>query len=578
MRRMHRNRALAWVWLPLLLTVSVRVAWLSAFPTEPIAPVDAEGFHLLAVNVLDGKGFAIGWDPPLCPTAVRTPLYPWFVAGVYSLLGRDPQRVVLVQTLLEVLTTAGAMALTSELATAAGTGRSTKATHVRTAMFLAGVLYAINGTTQRFTGYLFSEALLLPLMPLALILTLRSLRCPPRRSALGRTSFREQRPDGDQRNLKARSGFGQWISVLFTVVRDKTAKVCVRMGRGLSVRPAMGRSQAFASMLTYTPSAAIWGLILLIKPNGQYLVLAVGVLVTVRLYVVRRSLQGRWLCTAGAFWAVLMLVLLPWLVRNRLLLGRWTLSTAFDENVARVSAVATQAALQSIEVKPWSETWEYLYRTLELQAVPELAGVPAKELAPCALQMAWQRRIADAALTLVAANAGPYLRVHLQGVLRSLLDPGHRFWYRVITGQDWVSTGVVPDIWQRMAWSLKQWAVGDALEALWLARVWRIPPLAGVLWWGLVAGRVAVGQLAVRSVWRLRSAARIARDPWAALLLAGTVGYHILLPGPIAYDRFYAPVVPVVVALIAYGAARRYPQSGETTDHANGSAVELVDL
>ena len=33
----------------------------------------------------------------------------------------------------------------------------------------------------------------------------------------------------------------------------------------------------------------------------------------------------------------------------------------------------------------------------------------------------------------------------------------------------------------------------------------------------------------------------------------GTVAYHILLPGPIAHDRFYVPVVPVVVALIACG-------------------------
>jgi len=489
MSRMHRKRALAWGWLPLLLTVFVRVAWLSAFPTEPTAPVDAEGFHLLAVNMLDGKGFTIGWDPPLCPTAVRTPLYPSFVAGVYSLLGRDPRRVVLVQILLEVLATAGAMALTRELAAttvvATGTGRRpTNVTHIRHAMLLAGVLYAVNGTTQRFTGYLLSEALLPALLPPALILTLRSLRRPPRRLGVGRAAA----------------------------------------------------------------AAAVWGAILLVKPNGQYLVLAVGMLVTARLYAARRSRQGRWLCATGAFWVTLMFVLLPWLVRNRLLLGRWTLSTAFDENVARVSAVATQAALQSVEVEPWSETWEYFYRTLELQAVPELAGAPAKALAPCALQMAWQRRIADAALRQVATNAGTYLRVHLQGVLRSLLDPGHRLWYRVITGEEWASTGVVPDIWQRIAWSLKQWAVGDALEAFWLERVWRIPLPAGALWWGLAAGRVAVGRLAVRGT-LCRG-----RGLWTAALLAGTVAYHILLPGPIAHDRFYIPVVPVVVALIVCGA------------------------
>jgi len=61
------------------------------------------------------------------------------------------------------------------------------------------------------------------------------------------------------------------------------------------------------------------------------------------------------------------------------------------------------------------------------------------------------------------------------------------------------------------------------------------------------------------------------------LLLAGTVGYHILLPGPIAHDRFYVPVVPVVVALIACGAGRRHPLQGEATDHANGSAIEWLN-
>jgi len=518
---MRCKRALAWGWLPLLLTVLVRVAWLSVFPPEPTAPVDAEGFHLLAVNILDGKGFAIGWEPPFCPTAVRTPLYPWFVAGVYSLLGRDPRRVVLVQILLEVLATAGAMALTRELATAAAAAagterRTTNVTHVRHAMLLTGVLYAVNGTTQRFTGYLLSEALLPALLPPALILTLRSLRRPPHSSP--------------------------------------------------SRRAAVG----------WAAAAATWGVILLVKPNGQYLVLAVGVLVTVRLYAARRSRQGRWLWAAGAFWGALMLVLLPWLVRNRLLLGRWRLSTAFDENVARVSAVATQAALQSIEVAPWSETWEYLYRTLELRAVPELAGVLAKASAPCALQMAWQHRIADEALMLVTANAGTYLRVHLEGVLRSLLDPGHRLWYRVITGEAWASTGVVPDIRQRMAWSLTRWAVGDALEAFWLERLWRIPPLAGALWWGLAAGRVAIGRRVVRCLWRLRRDVPDMRGPWAALLLAGTVGYHILLPGPIAHDRFYVPVVPVVTALVICGADRRHPSPAETTEPTNGSAVESL--
>jgi hypothetical protein len=110
-----------------------------------------------------------------------------------------------------------------------------------------------------------------------------------------------------------------------------------------------------------------------------------------------------------------------------------------------------------------------------------------------------------------------------------------------------------------------------------MERVRRIPPVAGVLWWGLAVGRVAAGRLVGRGIWRLRRDVFIARDPWAALLLAGTVGYHILLPGPIAHDRFYVPVVPVVVALIVCGVGRRHPLLGVTTDHTNGGAVESLN-
>lgn len=162
----------------LLLTLAVRVAWGAVFPVDPIAPVDAEGFHLLAVNVLAGRGFAIGWEPPLCPTAVRTPLYPLFLMASYIFSDRGhparmslaPPYAVLVQLLLEVITAALVVRVGRDLG-----GR-------RVAL-LAGLLYALNGTTQRYTGYLLAEVLLLPLLAAALLATLRYLRRPSARYA-----------------------------------------------------------------------------------------------------------------------------------------------------------------------------------------------------------------------------------------------------------------------------------------------------------------------------------------------------------------------------------------------------------
>jgi len=482
------------VCFPLLLTVLVRVGWLTAFPTNPIAPIDAEGFHLLAANLLAGRGFAIGWEAPFCPTAVRTPLYPWFVAGVYTVLGRDPQRVVLAQVLLEVVTTAATMALTRAMV---GVGAGGSRGGRRRAAMVAGVLYALNGTTQRFTGYLLSEALVLPLLTLAVVATVRLLRRP-----------------------------------------------CARWS-------------ALAGL--------VWAGVLLVKPNAQYLAVGVALLVAApgaadaTNSLLDAPTRRRWGARGRIgliFAGVLVAALCPWLLRNRLLVGRWTLSTAFDENVARVSAVATSAALQGLAAEPWSETWEHLYDILELQAVPELARVGSKASAPCDLQVDWQRRIAVAGRDLVMANPLTYAGVHARGVARSLLDPGHRLWYHVLTGSDWAKTGVVAAVWARIAWSLRRWAAGDALRALWLERVWRIPPIAGALWWGLLVGRLAIATVTVRGLGRLRR-----RVP-VLLLLAGTIAYHLLLPGPIAHDRFYVPVVPVVVAIVGIGGISLWGSGG----------------
>ena len=114
--------------------------------------------------------------------------------------------------LLEAIACAGVMALTGTLARAVWPSLDQR--RRRRLMVLSGLTYALNGTTQRFTGVLLSEALLLPLLPPALLATLRVLR-----------------------------------------------------------RPAAGRA---------VPAALLWAAILLTKPNAQYLVLAVGVLVTVQ--------------------------------------------------------------------------------------------------------------------------------------------------------------------------------------------------------------------------------------------------------------------------------------------------------
>ncbi|MBN2390784.1 MAG: glycosyltransferase family 39 protein [Anaerolineae bacterium] len=472
----------------LLLALLVRAAWLMCFPSTPIAPVDAEGFHLLAVNVLAGRGFAIGWEAPFCPTAVRTPLYPLFVAGIYAIVGQDPVRVLPLQMLLEVLTTALVIRLGRDLG-----GK-------RIGVW-AGVLYALNGTTQRYTGYLLSETLLLPLLTAALRMTTRYLRHPSAKKA-----------------------------------------ACTGL---------------------------LWGLALLTKPNVQFLALFVGV---VAFSFQRSAFSHQQLAVSHQpspstiirspshfsslishfsflfFWLALAVVLFPWLARNRVVFGRWMLSSAFEENLARVSAVATLAEIEGVRIEPWTETWEYYYDSLVADAdTTALGDTHNVQYDPCVEEQQRQTEVARAAFDIVNAHPFSYLRIHLRGVLTSLRDPGHRLWYHVLTGKEWESTGVVADIGARMGWALERSAVGDALHALWTERIARPPLLAALLWWGLSTARVTVWWMCGRGTWRLR------HKPWVLLTVTCSIAYILLLPGPIAHDRFYLPAIPLVVVLIALG-------------------------
>lgn len=450
------------------LALLARAAWVARFPADPTGPVDAEGFHLLAVNVLAGHGFSMAWEAPFCPVSIRTPGYPLFLMGAYALLGSDPPRAVLGQLLPEVLTTALVFALGREVG-----GRRVGA--------LSGLFYALNGTTQRYTGLLFSENLLLPLVTASLWATGATLRAPS-------------------------------------------------PGRG-----------ALAGLL--------WGLSLLVKPNLQYLVLCVLLLLgAVELGRWMGNVHPRWPSVASAL-CIAALVLTPWVMRNRLAFGRWMLSTAFEENLARVSAVAALAESEGERVTPWTPTWEAYFGRLVTEAAVRYAwqGDPEAELS-CSRDASRHRQVATVAREVLAAHRREVAVAHLRGVTRGLLDPGHRTWYPVLTGRAWETTGLLDDIWVRMGESLRIGAVGDALHALWLERVGRAAPLAGLVWWGLLASRIALWCLGLRGLRRLRG-----RLP-LALLLGGMVAYALLLPGPIAYDRFYVPAIPAVAVLVARGA------------------------
>jgi hypothetical protein len=461
--------------LVLLLTMLVRVLWLHTFPVQATATVDAEGYFLLGRNILNGDGFTIGWDPPFCANTVRTPAYPLFIALIFLVFGESTQVVVLFHVLLEVLTTAITIQLSCSLLRLVNS-------HRRSCFFmgmLSGILYAVNGTTQRYTGLFYSETLLLPLLAFATLLSCRVLQHP--------------------------------------------------------------------SILGMASAGIFWALSILTKPNVQYLACGIGLILTIAILRKEKLFRSR-LLSIITFWLTLLLCLSPWLLRNKILTSRWLVSTAFEENLARVSAVAVMAEIQGVPAEPWTTTWEHIYDLMELHASIKYGGF-FSVASPFNCQVITNRhnQVVREATRLLTQHPLLTIRTHMRGVIRSILDPGHRQWYATLTGKDWSTTEVVPNIWQRMAWSLQQRAVGDAIQAFISQRITQIPPLAGLLWWGLTVGKIFLWYLVIQGLWLLR------RNQPQILLLAGLVLYILILPGPIAHDRFYIPAIPVVISLAVLG-------------------------
>jgi len=92
-------------WRPLLiiglLALAVRIFYLLESADNPFRhhlDLDIRLYHLWAISILDGTSFGPG-------PFLQAPLYPYFLAGCYALLGRGPEAVLWIQVLLGAITT-----------------------------------------------------------------------------------------------------------------------------------------------------------------------------------------------------------------------------------------------------------------------------------------------------------------------------------------------------------------------------------------------------------------------------------------------------------------------------------------
>jgi hypothetical protein len=280
------------------------------------------------------------------------------------------------------------------------------------------------------------------------------------------------------------------------------------------------------------------GLAALCKPNvsGLALVLALAALWG------RRALLG-----AGGIILAAAVVVSPWVARNWVVFGRPFLSNAHLGYVARVTAPATLGVVEGHQVAPWSPEWEARY----VQVVSQAAArndwrLQAEELTPRQAD-ARERQMAAVAWEIVRAHPWQAARAHLVGFARSWAPQEQTFWYAHLSGRPWESLGVATNAYRDAVEILCDGRPVEAFQ-FGFVRPWeRLDPLGRVLWYGWGLGHVLMLVLMLVGLWRLR------RRPALAFALAATVLYATLPPGPIGYERFRVPVMPLITVLEVVG-------------------------
>jgi hypothetical protein len=479
-----------------LLALVVRLVYVARLPPGAITEsIDALGYDQLARNLRAGHGLSLCEAPPYYPTNIRTPLYPVFVAAVYTLAGERPVAVALVQAILDSVTTLWVGATAMRLA-----GRRTG--------LIAATVYALSLGQVQFVGALVTETLLAFLTALTVWVWM------------------------------------EFIAPHQNAARPRTALLCGALCALCAlVKPnalALGAIWAIATLLTYRLNNSRVNLAK-VSPIGQR--------------AFRQSSQGsslpsfrRALMLAACVLIANVMLLFPWLARNHAIFGRWYLANSFQGGLIRVTAPVTLAWVRGVPAIPWSPPVEAIYNELVAQTAARHGWTPALwcDIPPAEFEQ-HERQGMETAWAAIRPHLGIVWRVHWLGFLRSWAPENFAHWYHHLGLGEWSNTGVPGGGYANaieFAW-YGDWgaALAEAIVNPWK----KLTPVARVIWFGWGVVYVFGGLLALRGVWQLR------HQPAALFGLLATILYTVFLPGPISSLRFRVPVVPLIAVLMAAG-------------------------
>jgi len=496
-----------------LLALSVRLVYVASLPPGAITEsIDALGYDQLARNLRAGHGLSLCEAPPYYPTNIRTPLYPAFVAAVYTLAGERPVAVALTQAILDSVTTLCVGAIAMRLA-----GR-------RTGLIAAAVYALLPGQVQ-FVGTLLTETLLAFLIALTVWVWIEWV-IAPRSDALAKMAT-EVAPVG-----LAAGRPPAWT------------RYPVHAGG----RPAEGSPGAVSTASqprTALLCGALCALCALVKPNA----LALGAIwATATLLIFRGQSLRRALMLAACVLIANVMLLFPWLARNHAIFGRWYLANSFQGGLIRVTAPVTLAWARGVPAIPWSPPVEAIYNELVAQTAARHGWTPALwcDVPPAEFEQ-HERQVMETAWAAIRPHLDIVWRVHWLGFLRSWAPENFAHWYHHLGLGEWSNIGMPGGGYANViefAW-YGDWgaALAEAIVNPWK----KLSPAARVIWFGWGVAYALGGVLALRGAWQLR------HQPAVLLGLLATILYTVFLPGPISSLRFRVPVVPLIAVLMAAG-------------------------
>jgi 4-amino-4-deoxy-L-arabinose transferase-like glycosyltransferase len=293
----------------------------------------------------------------------------------------------------------------------------------------------------------------------------------------------------------------------------------------------------------------LFGLAILCKPNLQFLPLALLALLAHGLGAMGRgaSRQGWWQGLVAAIGAIVLL-LSPWVIRNRIVFGEWFYTRTFDDNLAHVSAVSTLAHSRGEAVAPWSARWEALYDEVIVETALRYGWESVADAQISARERDLRlQQLTEVAGEIVREHPVDFVLAHTKAWLWSFVPQEHKFWTVWLTGEPWPVAPHEGDAFGRALQAAAAARPGRACASWWRSGCWRCRRWR---WRCGSSGRVLY---AVAAVLFVVGALRL-RPRLLALFLVVTVFYVTFVPGPISQIRFRLPVVPIILLLATVGA------------------------